>query len=99
VNGYVRTGGAHTCRIDEMFSLFVFLVNIISHLVARDAERFGVGKFYRGVKTTPKDNSAYEKTGKCNQAKSKVQSQAAPHTISTVTSGLLVFSINELVIY
>jgi hypothetical protein len=40
-----------------MNGLSVFGVNIVLHLVARDAEFQGVGRFHRGVEAAPEDNA------------------------------------------
>src|SRR5438105_7789125 len=54
----IRAGGAHARAILEVNCLLQFLVGIVAHLVASDAERLGVRDIERPVESAPDKNSA-----------------------------------------
>jgi len=53
----IGAGRAYPGTVAVVNSFLIFLVDIVFHLMAGNAELLGIGHFHRGVKTTPEDNA------------------------------------------
>src|SRR4051812_7054442 len=59
-NVAIGTGGAHAGAVGVVNRRFQLCKDIVSHLVAADAELFSVCRFERGVEATPEDDAGEE---------------------------------------
>ena len=59
----VRAGGAHAGTVGVVDGLAVLLIDIGLHLMATDAELFGIGQLHPPVKATPEDDAAAKAKG------------------------------------
>src|SRR3546814_17103884 len=54
----VRAGRAHARAVGEVHRAGQLLIDVVAHLVATDAEAFGVGEPQRGVESAPENHAA-----------------------------------------
>lgn len=56
----IRTGRSHTRPVRPVNRLFQFLIDVVAHLMTRDAESFGIGELERPVEAAPEDDTPDE---------------------------------------